>query len=292
MSLSSKKAYKRTWQLFLSQYPGQHTLPISVLDLCNFIGYLFGKNYCPSTIHSHVSALSYVHKFMGIEDPTASFIVTKMLKGCENLRKSVDTRLPITKTILEKLIAALDLCIKEFAVRILLKAIFLLAFHAFLRLGEILVRSSEDFGKVVQVQDVSFQIQNGVPTSVDLVLRHFKNIRNNQPVTISIETNRTNPQFCPVAILVTYLKHFNHLSGPLFQFQNGQPVPHNYVSKQLANVLTFVGINSKQYSGHSFRIGAATHATNLGFSEQYIRKMGRWHSNAVQKYIRISKFHL
>jgi hypothetical protein len=40
------------------------------------------------------------------------------------------------------------------------------------------------------------------------------------------------------------------------------------------------------YKGHSFRIGAATHATTLGFSEPYIRQLGRWNSNAVQRYIR------
>jgi hypothetical protein len=41
-----------------------------------------------------------------------------------------------------------------------------------------------------------------------------------------------------------------------------------------------------------FRIGGATHLANKGFSEQYIRKIGRWNSDAVQKYIRIPTFHI
>jgi hypothetical protein len=56
--------------------------------------------------------------------------------------------------------------------------------------------------------------------------------------------------------------------------------------------LRFLGINPQFYNGHSFRIGAATHAANLDFSEPYIRKLGRWNSSAVNQYIRINAFKL
>jgi hypothetical protein len=39
---------------------------------------------------------------------------------------------------------------------LLLKAIFLLAFNALLRLGEILIRSSKDIHRVIQFQDTYF----------------------------------------------------------------------------------------------------------------------------------------
>ena len=35
-----------------------------------------------------------------------------------------------------------------------------------------------------------------------------------------------------------------------------------------------------------FRIGAASHWAQKGFSEVQIRKMGRWLSNAMDRYIR------
>jgi hypothetical protein len=41
------------------------------------------------------------------------------------------------------------------------------------------------------------------------------------------------------------------------------------------------------YKAHSFRIGAATHAASRGYSDQDIQIMGRWHSDAFKKYIRI-----
>jgi hypothetical protein len=130
-------------------------LPLSVIQICNFIGALFDKSYSPSTITSHVSAISYIHKILGIFDPTSAFVVTKLLKGCNNLRKSHATSQPITKQIFVKIIDGIDKCIDKNFTKTLLKAVFLLAFNPFLRLGEILVRSPKEAGSVIQKQDVT-----------------------------------------------------------------------------------------------------------------------------------------
>ena len=68
-----------------------------------------------------------------------------------------DCRLPITKDILIKIVNSLNPCIPEHANRILLKVIFLLAFVAFLRLGEILIRSNVYSDKVLEVADVAIK---------------------------------------------------------------------------------------------------------------------------------------
>jgi len=81
-------------------------------------------------------------------------------------------------------------------------------------------------------------------------------------------------------------------SGPLFQFQGGSPNPYTFVTNKMDDLLTFIGINPSFYKGHSFRIEGATHLANKGFSGQYIRKIGQWNSDAVQKYIRIPSFHI
>ena len=73
---------------------------------------------------------------------------------------------------------------------------------------------------------------------------------------------------------------------------NGTAVSHNFVVRNLSSVLNFLGLNSNLYKGHSFRIGAATHAASLGWSESQIRRLGRWNSNAMERYIRISSFKL
>lgn len=198
LSWSARKSYKHSWNLIFIFDKSITRLPLSVIQICNFIGALFDKSYSPSTITSHVSAISYIHKILGIFDPTSAFVVKKLLKGCNNLRKSHDTRLPITKQILEKIIDGIDKCIDNNFTKTLLKAVFLLAFNAFLRLGEILVRSPKEAGSVIQKQDVTFTYCNRRPQSLTLVIRHYKNIKNNQPVTITIEANHNNSQLCPV----------------------------------------------------------------------------------------------
>lgn len=66
-------AYRRSWNLLLGWKP-QLSLPISVVDVCNFIGQLFIDNYSSSTIFSHISAISYVHKIFNLPDPTQAFV--------------------------------------------------------------------------------------------------------------------------------------------------------------------------------------------------------------------------
>ena len=68
--------------------------------------------------------------------------------------------------------------------------------------------------------------------------------------------------------LLTRQDHF-------FLFMSGEPVTHRFISQQLCKLVSFIGLNPKLYKGHSFRIGAATHAASLGFSESYIQKLGR-----------------
>lgn len=166
----------------------------------------------------------------------------------------------------------------------MLKAIYLLAFHAFLRLGEIVVCDQQHIDLVIQRQDVSQQL-TAIP-GLQLVLRYFKHKKDQNPIVIFVKANASSP-FCPVSHMSRYLNIFRHMSGPLFQFADGKPVTYAFVSENLRSAIRFIGLNPRRYKGHSFRIGAATHASNLGFSENAIQIMGRWHSNAVRRYIRL-----
>ena len=50
------------------------------------------------------------------------------------------------------------------------------------------------------------------------------------------------------------------------------------------------GLEPAQFKGHSFRIGATSHAATLGSTDSQIRVLGHWKSNASRKYIRIDSF--
>ena len=52
-----------------------------------------------------------------------------------------------------------------------------------------------------------------------------------------------------------------------------------------------IGENPESFSSHSFRIGAATSWAQQGVSDIQMRQLGRWKSNALNKYIRDSIDH-
>ncbi|XP_062600583.1 uncharacterized protein LOC134262215 [Saccostrea cucullata] len=286
---TSRTSYRHSWRLFQTM-TNACSLPLSLQNICNFIGYLFEKEYSASSIASHISALSYVHKLMNLPDPTQTFIVKQLLKGCHKLLPSQDSRLPITKDILQKLIKATicKITVPQAFNHSLLQALYLLCFNAFLRLGEVVV---SDKDRVLQVEDITFHGNGTLPQNVQIVIRHHKSQKKSEPIIISIQGNTEN-EFYPVYALHKYRTICLHSSGPFFQFIDGTPVTYSYVTNQLSTAIDLAGLNPKRFKGHSFGIGAATHAAQLGYSESCIQHLGRWNSNALHRYISIKSFQL
>ena len=54
----------------------------------------------------------------------------------------------------------------------------------------------------------------------------------------------------------------------------------------LSQALALVGIDSAAFTGHSFRIGAATSAAGADMPDSLIQTLGRWKSAAFLSYIR------
>lgn len=260
----TKAAYWRAWCRFSMYCSGNKVtqeLPISSVLLINFLTSLHHLGYQPSTVASHVSAIAFIHKVLGLEDPTASFLVKQFLKGNKKLNGSAaDLRLPITTGILQKIVSALPKTILLYSHRLLLKALFLLCYNAFLRMGEISIKSGYSGDKVIQRKDVSFSCKNGKIEGIIVTIRHFKNNIKQLPVTFFLPLNPENDECCPVRALQCYLSEFKHTSGALFQFQNGLPVTYSFVAEKLSVIIGFLGLDVNRYKPHSFRIGAATAA--------------------------------
>jgi site-specific recombinase XerD len=55
--------------------------------------------------------------------------------------------------------------------------------------------------------------------------------------------------------------------------------------EEIRSTLSQAGVDSKPYSGHSFRSGAATTAARQGVGDATIKMLGRWKSSAYQLYV-------
>lgn len=105
---SSLPTYRRAWRLyniFSIDVFGQSAcpLPLPPSNLAIFIAYLYQHNYASSTVNTYVSALGYIHRLAGVADPTKVFFIMEMLKGYGKGGARIDTRLPITVSILERM---------------------------------------------------------------------------------------------------------------------------------------------------------------------------------------------
>ena len=102
---------------------------------------------------------------------------------------------------------------------------------------------------------------------------------------VSIYFSRTGAALCPVSALLDYLVQRGTQCGPLFRFSNGQPLTRAKLVAVVQQALTSSGLDVSKYTGHSFRIGAATTALRAGISDAKIKMLGRWESSAYQLYL-------
>ncbi len=79
---------------------------------------------------------------------------------------------------------------------------------------------------------------------------------------------------------------------PLFLDHAGKPASRTWFQKHLKAVLLSAGISARNFSSHSFRIGAATSVAQKGLTKHQIQTLGRWSSETFQSYIRTDQSHI
>ena len=253
--------------------------------IVGFIAHLHKLGYSGSTITTHVSAISYYHKMLGTNDPTKQFIVTKLLSGASKLQTGSMIRLPITISILKRLVNTVsELGVSTYDSH-LIKSMFMLAFYAFLRIGELTYQGKTCSPHVLQVTYVSFTRVKSKITGMIISFRSFKHSQHGSISNIKIEHEES--EMCPVDILCRYLAVRPKGEGSLFVFKDNQPVTSSFFYDIYVKCLRKLNLDPHVCKGHSFRIGAATHSAMLGYSDSQIASMGRWKSSAFKKYIRI-----
>ena len=162
------------------------------------------------------------------------------------------------------------------------------AFFGFFRLGEILLPSGSTYDSNIHLSVGDVAVDNVEdPKMVQISLRHSKTDQFGQGSKIYL--GRTKNDLCPVAAILAYLALRGNIQGPLFRFQNGSALTKDHFITAVREVLQTTGIEANSYSGHSFRIGAATTAASMGVEDSMIKALGRWNSNAFQAYIRIPR---
>ena len=269
--------------------------PLTELLLCYYASYLADQGLAPQTIKSYLSALRDAQINLGLPDPrdhSSLPLLKRIQAGISRVRLQSKNqtgqrvRFPITPPILRQLKDRLSS--SSDPNRVVVWAVASSAFFGFFRLGELLPEKASMFnpGTDLAWGDVALDSHTN-PRTVQF---HIKKSKCDQfGKGADIVMGATDDSLCPVQAITSYVTMRGSNPGPFFQNAAGATVTKPWFVKEIRARLAECGLHQSDFAGQSFRIGAATTAAMAGVEDSTIQILGRWHSAAFLRYVRVPK---
>ena len=244
-----------------------------------------GKALYKKTLQRKITALASYHVDLGM--PTEQLYnkrIDRVIKGANRFHGVVTKKQPspITLPVLRSMVQAMRVAPLDFGGHVemeMLCAVFTLAFACFLRAGEF---TYSEFDPRFHFQRSSVKLSENGPSTI--TLKSSKTDQERRGVTIVIP--RGPPDICPVRALQRWLfaTFLRSEDAPLFDF-HGRPFTKQIMVGYMEKALRRAGYVAKDFTGHSFRRGAATWASAIGTPTNEIQILGRWNSDCFKLYI-------
>ncbi|KAF5379032.1 hypothetical protein D9615_006011 [Tricholomella constricta] len=272
--------------------PGKY-LPATDKSIVEWACYLGDRGLQPKTIKSYLSAVRSLHvneglPFAACESETVRRVIRGIKRFCGERERC--PKLPITLSLLQKLASIPGDLSESFNVSF--DAAIKTAWSGFLRCGELTLDHGEKFSTSNHLSwgCVSFLPSFADPTHVRLDLPASKTDPFRKGVSILIAKAPPGSTTCAVTALHhLFSTNPQLLDAPLFSNPDGSPLTRATFISTLKLRLTSLGIDASQYSGHSFRRGAASAAAAVGYADHEIQLLGRWRSDAYKLYIDVPR---
>ena len=168
---------------------------------------------------------------------------------------------------------------------LMLWAAMTLAFFGFLLLGELTCNSTFDPKHLLMNSDITFMPRSSPKYMlVQLKVSKTDPFRQGQAIVIG----KTNSPLCPISAMVAYLnsRPSSLDSGPLFIYVSGAFLTREKLTRETQLLISNGGLDSSEFAGHSFRIGAATTAASANLPLWLIKVLGRWSPDCFERYIK------
>ena len=286
---STKRTYasgEKRYDHFCTQF-GLTPYPASEYVLAYFVAFLYKEGLAPSSVKIYLSAIRHTQIALGMGDPRLGDMpqLEYVTKGLRRLSPGQSrSRLPITPHILRHLRASWEKTLPHFD-GAMLWAAACMCFFGFLRCGEVVVPSDSTFDPTCHLASGDVRLDNtSNPQYIQVHIMASKMDPFRQGVSVYLGS--TKGDICPVAAVVAYMVLRGAASGPFFRFADGRPLTRERLVAAVRAALREASIDDSNYSGHSFRIGAATTAAQQGVPDSLIKTLGRWESAAHTIYIR------
>ena len=290
---STKRIYYSVWKKFNEFFVRLDVKPDTWEErLILFVGYLVETKKKSSTIKSYISAIKAVLRDDGVEVNENKYLLASLTKACRYINDTVRTRLPIGKSFLNILTNKIN---HVFSVQqnqpylaSLYKALFAMTYYGLFRISEVTNGGYPVLAKDVHIVDNKDKML--------FIVRMSKTYwSDSKPQTVKITREKGNPfrslAHCPYHLLRQYLKYRPDSyweQEQFFIFSDKTPVTPSNFRSVLQTMLEMCGVEPSLYGTHSLRVGRSLDLLKAKISISKIKRLGRWKSNAVYRYLSIS----
>ena len=254
-----------------------------------YCAYLVENKRQSSTVKSYVSAIKSVLVTDGYNWDDRKVLLGAITRACCLKNDIVKTRLPICGKLLELILFELSRIFRgQPYLYHMYRALFAISYYGLMRIGE-LTRSQH----VIWASSVHLALNK---RKLLLVLYSSKTHgKESRPQKIKLSAASSDYSylktihFCPFTLTANYLivrGGYELDNEQFFVFSDGRPVFPSHAREVLNKCLINLGLNSQLYGTHSLRIGRATDMLKNNETLDKIRRVGRWRSNAVFKYLK------
>ena len=291
---TTRKNYLRVWRLFNNFLLKLDEMPQDWENRTTlFIGHLINEGMQSSTIKSYVSAIKKLLVIDGYKWRDDLVLLGTLTRACRLTNDRVCTRLPIHCSLLELILFEFQ---REFSsqpyLQALYKALFALGYYGLMRVRELTINEGNHAARAANVHIASNKQKM-------LILLYTSKTHSEAviPQKIKISALQHEKQggsfqrhFCPFRLLREYVNfRGNYITAdkPFFVFSDHSAVKAEQARKLLKKAISKIGLNAKHYDVHGLRIGRASDLIKAGYSVEEVKRLGRWKSNAVYRYIKI-----
>jgi len=275
------RAYKSDFKdfgLFCAQN-GFKSLPSEPKIVSLYLTYLSTKDAKMSTLKRRLVSIGVIHRLKGHYLDTKHPSIIENIMGIKRRKGSIQKgKKPILISHLKQLINVIDQQDNEDIKKLRDRSIILIGFSGGFRRNEIV---SLDYS------DLDF-----VEEGLKIQIRRSKTDQFGEGLVKALPYF-DNSKYCPVVSLKSWINISKINSGALFRrFSKGSKLSNHRLTDQtiallIKQYLEIVGIDSKNYSGHSLRSGFATAAAESGAEERNIMAMtGHKSTEMVRRYIK------
>ena len=307
---STAKAYAGAWSKWCiwterQQWPSHYLNPKedkleNENKILAFLGYLGWLNFSSASLKQAVFAIKDAHKRAGAGDPTeGQFRLWVLMNGLDRRAARKPRRLGVTPAMLQwvgrQFAGSMNLRGEGRVDGVMVQAALLTAWFFMMRASEFCDSNGVNVDQVLRGLDVKLSkedepVEVGLATGVTV---QFRKTKADQEAFGSCKTMaRTGVTYlCPVEALDAYRKvcpgRFQGAEAhkPLFRWGNGTMLKRVEVQFLLQRAATAVGLPPERFLSHSLRIGGASALFQASADIELVKRMGRWTSSSVQRYL-------